>query len=110
MADTQTPPTAARILEWRPLRKNSLLGFAKVEFRSGLIFSDITVLTGERGAWASPAAKPLIDRAGAVMKDSTTGKVRYAPIIEFTSKEIRDRWSAAVIDALRATHPEAFEE
>ena len=43
------------------------------------------------------------------MKDATNGKVRYAPIIEFTSKEIRDRWSAAVIEAMRAAHPEAFE-
>jgi hypothetical protein len=35
------------------------------------------------------------------------GKIRYSPLIEFTSKEVRDRWSAAVIDAMRAAYPEA---
>jgi hypothetical protein len=45
---------------------------------------------------------------GIAMKDDA-GKIRYAPFIEFRSKEIRDRWSSAVIDALRAAHPEAFE-
>jgi hypothetical protein len=101
--------SATRIIEWRPLRRNSLLGFAKIELPSGMIIADVTILTGARGPWASPPAKPLIDRDGAVMKDATTGKVRYAPIIEFTSKEIRDRWSAAVIEAMRAAHPEIFE-
>jgi DNA-binding cell septation regulator SpoVG len=75
MPDTQTRPSAARIIEWRPLRKNSLLGFAKVAFPSGMIISDITIMAGERGPWASPPSKPLIDRDGAVMKDASSGKV-----------------------------------
>lgn len=41
------------------------------------------------------------------MKDGK-GKLRYSPIIEFASREIRDRWSSAVIEAMRATHPEAL--
>jgi hypothetical protein len=50
--------SATRILERRPLRRNSLLGFAKVELSSGLVISDVTILTGERGPWASPRANP----------------------------------------------------
>ena len=34
-----------KILDWRPLPKNSLLGFAKIEFPSGMILGDITILT-----------------------------------------------------------------
>ena len=49
----------------------------------------------------------MIDREGVAMKDGK-GKLRYSPIIEFTSREIRDRWSAAVIEAMRAAHPEAL--
>jgi len=96
-----------QILQWKPLRKGSLLGFAKIEMPSGMILSDVTVLQGGRGAWASPPSKPLIDRDGMVLKDAN-GKIRYAPLVEFTSKEIRDRFSAAVIDGLRASHPDAF--
>jgi len=49
----------------------------------------------------------MIDRNGAVMTDQT-GKVRYSPIIEFTSKDVRDRFSNAVVEALRLAHPEAL--
>jgi hypothetical protein len=90
--------SATSILEWRPLRRNSLLGFAKVELPSGLVISDVTILTGERGRWAS---QPMKDQGS---------KIRSSPLIEFTSKEIRDRWSAAVIVAMRAAHPEVFED
>lgn len=96
-----------KILDFRQVTKNSLIGFAKVEFPSGLVISDVTVLKGERGPWASPPSKPMVSRDGTVMKGDD-GKVRYTPIIEFTSKEIRNRWSDAVIEAMRAAHPEVF--
>jgi DNA-binding cell septation regulator SpoVG len=98
-----------RILDWRPLRKNSLLGFAKVELPSGMIIADVTVLTGTNGPWASPPSKPMIGSDGTVMKDSTTGKIRYSPIIEFTSKQVRTRFSDAVIEAVQQSHPEALQ-
>lgn len=97
-----------KILDFRPLRKNSLRGFAKIEFPSGLILTDVTILTGERGPWASPPSKPMVGRDGTVMKDDN-GRARYVPIVEFTTKAVRDRWSAAVIEAMREAHPEVFE-
>jgi hypothetical protein len=107
----QTPAHTAglsvRILDWKPLRKNSLLGFCKVEFPSGLVISDITVLTSPRGPWASPPSKTMVDRNGVVLKDAA-GKIRYSRFIECKSKEIRDRWSSAVIEAMRAAHPGVF--
>ena len=99
--------SAVLIREWRPMRKNTLLGFAKIELPSGLIISDVTILTGERGPWASPPSKPMVGRDGVVLKDDA-GKLRYSPVIEFASKEVRNRFSAAVVDALRASHPEAL--
>jgi DNA-binding cell septation regulator SpoVG len=99
--------TAIQIRDRRPLRKGSLLGFAKIELPSGMVITDVTILTGDRGPWASPPSKPMIDRDGVAMKDAA-GKVRYSPIIEFTSKEVRERFSAAVIDGLRASNPEAL--
>jgi hypothetical protein len=64
-------------------------------------------MSGERGAWASPPSKPMIGRDGAALTDAK-GKARYSPIIEFTTREIRDRFSAAVIEALRVSHPEVL--
>jgi hypothetical protein len=32
-----------RLIDWRPLHKNTLQGFAKVQFGSGLIVSEIAV-------------------------------------------------------------------
>ena len=89
------------------MRKGSLLGFAKVELPSGMVLIDVTILSGERGAWASPPSKPMIDRDGVAMKDAN-GKVKYSPLVEFASKEVRERFSSAVVEALRAAHPEAF--
>jgi DNA-binding cell septation regulator SpoVG len=99
--------SAFRILEWRPLRKKSLHGFVKVQMPSGMIVIDVKILTGERGAWASPPSKPVMSSDGTTLKDDN-GKVRYSSIIEFTSKDIRNSWSDAVIDAIRQAHPEAL--
>jgi hypothetical protein len=96
-----------RVIDFRPLRKNSLLGFAKVELPSGMIVADVTVLNSCKGPWASPPSKPMIDRDGVVMKDSN-GKVRYVPIIDFKSKEIRTKFSEGVIEAVRRFDPEAL--
>jgi hypothetical protein len=98
--------SGVQILDWRPMRKNSLLGFVRVRPASGMIVSDMTVLIGERGPWASPPSEPMIDRDGVAMKRAN-GKLRYSPTIQFATKEIRNKFSDAVIAALRAAHPEA---
>jgi hypothetical protein len=43
-----------KILDCRPLTKNNLIGFCRVEFPSGTIINDITILTGKFGLWAAP--------------------------------------------------------
>lgn len=97
-----------KILAWVPVPRNTLLGFAKVEFPSGLIINDVTILAGARGPWAAPPNKVLTGRDGAIMRDEN-GKVRYWPIIEFRDKETRNAWSDSIIEAMRAVHPEVFE-
>jgi hypothetical protein len=39
-----------------------------------------------------------------------TGKVAYTPILEFTSRAVRDAFSHAVIDAVLEGVPHAFDE
>lgn len=97
------------ILDFRPLLKGSLRGFAKVQLPSGMILNDVQLMHSSASWWASPPSRPMIGRDGTVLRDAN-GKIRYSPIVEFTSREIRDRWSSAIVDALRAAHPEAFQD
>jgi DNA-binding cell septation regulator SpoVG len=99
--------SAVKILDWRPMQKGALRGFAKIALPSGMIISDVTVLTAERGPWVSPPSKPMVGRDGIALRDDG-GKMKYSPIIEFTSRERRDQFSAAVLAALAALHPDAL--
>jgi hypothetical protein len=37
------------------------------------------------------------------------GRTRYEPTVSFKDRWTQERWSTAVVDALRAEHPDAFE-
>jgi hypothetical protein len=89
------------------VRKGALLGFVKVQMPSEMVLNECSILTGDRGPWASPPSRPQLGRDGLVVKD-VNGKTRYVPLVEFASREARDRWSDAVIAALRASHPDAL--
>jgi DNA-binding cell septation regulator SpoVG len=88
--------------------KNTLRGFATVQFPSGMIIHEVAVHANHRGVWASPPGKPMTDRSGQLMRDDD-GKQRYVPIISFASKQVRDQWSRVVIEALQAAYPGALE-
>ena len=51
----------------------------------------------------------MIDRNGCVIVDDR-GKRKYSPIVSFADPTIRERWSAAVVAAVRATFPEIFRD
>ena len=106
-----TYPTATSVLafviDFTPVVKNTLLGFAKVRTPSGIVFHDVAIHRQGDAAWASPASKPMLNRDGQHMKD-VAGKSQWTPIISFTSKELRDKFSAEVIDAVRVSHPDVM--
>ena len=97
------------VSEWKPLRKGSLLGFVTVTMPSGLIFHEAPVSSSHGKFWASPPSKPMIDRNGCVIVDDR-GKRKYSPIVSFADPTIRERWSAAVVAAVRAAFPEVLAE
>lgn len=99
---------APEILDFKPVVKNTLRGFATVKLPSGMIFAEVSVHISNGRPWASPPSRPMIDRDGRAMRDES-GKVRYQPVISFANKETRNRWSDAVIAALRAARPDAIE-
>lgn len=96
-----------KVSDWKPINRGALLGFCTVTMPSGMILREVSIFQSDTSLWASPPSKPMIDKDGYVVTDNA-GKRRYVTIIEFVSKEVRDRWSMAVIDALRAAYPGAL--
>jgi DNA-binding cell septation regulator SpoVG len=98
--------TSIVIKEFKSLPRNSLRGFARVRLPSGMVIHDVSIFYQNGTRSASPPSKPAITRDGTVFKKD--GKVVYTPIITFTSKEVRDKFSDAIIAAIASTNPEAL--
>jgi hypothetical protein len=97
-----------RLISWKPLVKNSLRGFATVELPIGLRISDIPVLISHGKTWATLPSKPQIDKDGQHRRDPN-GKPAYSPILEWRDRDLQDRFSGAVVDLIRAEHPDALD-
>ena len=95
-------------LDWKPLRKGSLLGFAKIRVAElRLAIFDIAVHRKNDAQWVQLPARPWVE-AGELVRNEA-GKIQYLPIAEFDGREVRDAFSAAVIRAVRAYAPGALE-
>lgn len=91
------------VLDWRALRRNSLLGFVKIQLGT-MEISDVSVNTSHGRVWAGLPSKPMIDRDGNAMRGDD-GKIRYVPLMKWTSKESGDRFSESVTAALEEKFP-----
>jgi hypothetical protein len=111
MSELNRPPERprAKLIGWRAYHKNTLRGFASVRFASGVEVHEIAVHIASGRAWASPPGRPWIDASGAVVRGDD-GKIKYQALITFASHGVRSRWSRAVLDAVRAEHPEVLAE
>jgi protoporphyrinogen oxidase len=97
------------IVEFKPLVRNTLRGFLTAQFASGMIINEISVHAMNGRVWASPPTRPMVGKDGTALRDEA-GKTKYQAVIQFTSKEVRDRWSAAILESLRGKHPEALSD
>jgi hypothetical protein len=102
-----TAPMPITLLNWRPLAKGALRGFATVQLDRSLKITDISVLSSNGKLWTSFPGRPLVSEGRALVDDR--GKQRFSTIIEWTDKAAADRFSAAIIAAIRAEYPEALE-
>jgi hypothetical protein len=96
-----------KVLEFTPLVKGALRGFAKLGLPSGMVIHDVRLFESYGKFWASPPSKPSLNRDGVHMRDAA-GKGLYTPIISFSSKDRRDAFSAMVVEALREQRPKVF--
>jgi len=98
-----------QIINFKAINKSNLVGFAEIVMPSGIGFVDVTIMRKESHYWAMPPTKPVLVN-GAHKTDPDTNKPVYAQIITFSSKELKQKWSDAVIAALKKSYPEVFEQ
>jgi hypothetical protein len=99
----------AEATQRRPVSKGSLRGFATVELPIGLKLIDCPVLVSAAGgSWASLPSKPVLDREGKHVRPGG-GKRQFATVVEWRSRELSDRFSAAVVALVKAAYPDALD-
>lgn len=101
MSATKLMPVT--LLNWKPMRRNSLLGFAEIRL-GAMIINDVTINNSSGRLWAGLPSKPMIDRDGNAMRNEQ-GKIKYVPLVQWASKESGDRFSESVIAALDEKFP-----
>ena len=92
-----------KLIQWRPMPRNSLRGFATAELPNGLTIADISVHVSHGKAWASLPAKPQMN-ADRTARRADDGKIIYRPILKWRDRDLADRFSAAVVQAVEAEH------
>jgi hypothetical protein len=101
-------PRQMALLEWRPVRKNTLLGFGSIELPNGLQIDDIAVHVRGGKAWVSFPARPMLDADGRqVMRD---GRPQYISMMRWQSRDLADRFSAALVELVRNAYPDALDD
>jgi hypothetical protein len=94
---------------FHPLVRNTLRGFAEISFAEiRLKVRDVAIHQKGESRWAALPAKPQV-KDGALVRDLGTGKIQYVPVMDFDGRAVRDAFSAAVINAVLARAPEAFD-
>src|SRR4051794_10493266 len=105
--DRPTRPASMTVQNFTPLSAGALVGFLDVTLPSGMVLHRCSIFTKDDRAWASPPSKQVIGRDGTVQK-TADGKARYEPTVSFVDRPTQERWSNAVVAALRIANPEAL--
>jgi hypothetical protein len=89
------------------MHRATLRGFADVELPNSFQIDDVAVHVRDGRTWASLPARPMLDQDGRqVVRD---GKAQYATILRWRTRDLADRFSAAVVELVRAAHPGALD-
>jgi hypothetical protein len=99
----------AKLMEWRPMRKNTLRGFAVIELPSGLVIRDISIHEKGGKYWAGLPSRPVLDADGRHVSNHA-GHKQYTALLGWRDRDLADRFSAAVVELVRAAHPGALDD
>ena len=81
------------VTNWKAYQKNTLQGFLSLTLPSGLLLHNLTFHRKGGARWIGLPARQY------AKEDGTT---TYTPLIEFTTKEVRQRFQQAALAALDA--------
>ena len=98
---TSTPATAKRKIEitnWKPRQKNTLRGYFSATLTSGMIIHNLALHEKGDRRWLN---MPNESYQGA------DGQTHYKDQIEFTTQEVRNRFTSEILTALDARFREA---
>lgn len=100
-------PLTIAVTEFKPLRKNTLVGFATVRIAEmRLTIREIAIHEKNESRWAQLPARPWLKNNALVF--DARGKVQYSPLLEWDNRDVADAFSARVIAALLEHTPSAF--
>ena len=77
--------------EWKPFEKNTLRGFLSLELPSGMIIHGCTVHEKNGARWIGLPARQF---------QKPDGEKSWSPLIEFVSKDSREKFQAAALAAV----------
>ena len=85
---------------FRPFERNTLKGFADLWLRAVRLNIRNCALHEKNGRrWVQLPAKPQLDKDRNLVRDEG-GKVQYAKVMEFDSREVADHFSEAAMTAI----------
>ena len=93
-----------KCVNWKPLARGSLVGFADLQMDSGLVLLGCTLHAANGRRWVNPPSRPMLDADRKPIVEG--GKVQYSAVVDFTDKKIRYRWSDEAVKAIEAAFPE----
>jgi hypothetical protein len=96
-----------RVVDFKPVRKGTLRGFASVKLPNGLVITDVVIGESSGKQWALLPSKAMIDRDGQLMRDAG-GKIRYSPVIEWGTPALREEFSRRIAAIVVRHWPDAF--
>jgi hypothetical protein len=96
--------------DWRPLHRHTLRGFITIHIAEmRLSIRDIVVHEKEGRRWVQLPSRPQLDRNQQLVRDQA-GKVQYATLMTWDSRDVSDAFSARVVEALLTRFPDALTE
>jgi hypothetical protein len=96
-----------KCLEFRPLAKNTLVGFATIVIdEAEFVVNGVGLHRKGESRWAGLPGAPVLNADGCALRDER-GRIAYRPVNEIRSRAASDAFSAAVWRAVLEKHPEA---
>ena len=94
--------------EWRPVRKNTLYGFACIEL-IGLSVGNVSIHQKGGRWWVSLPARPVLDLDDKHVS-GPDGQKQYMALLRWRDRELANQFSTDIIALIRARYPHDLDD